>query len=116
MVYKLGKVSDLKTIQSIDHEVGQILWKQVSILSTVYGEDRDVDCDDGGYLLYAERGTPAEEIKAFFDYSKATAEQVDVIETSACKLYSELYLTNNEYGITLILHEADVPKKILEDA
>ena len=88
-----------------------------------------------GYLnkLTTKFGAPMEGVYAFQDFSSipefytipegrtkpfgtvATPEQVDVVETSTCKLYSALYLMHNEYGITVIMHEADVPKKILEE-
>ena len=84
-------------------------------MSDEYGEYRDVAKDDGGYIIYIEPGTNMQNAKKYFDYSKTTPEQVDVIETSTCKLYSALYLLNNEYSITIIMHESDVPKEILEE-
>ncbi len=116
MVYKIGNIRDTAFLPSIDEEVKNIICQQVRILSNEYGEYRNVDKDDGGYVIYAEKGTSTEAIKAIFDYSKPVPEQVDVIPTANGKLYSVLYLLNNEYSVTVIMSEADVPKEILAES
>ena len=115
MVYKIGNMRDMAFLPLKNEEIRKVIHWQVRVLSDEYGEYRDVDKDDGGYIIYIEPGTDIQNVKKYFDYSKATLEQVDVIATSTCKLYSALYLINNEYGITLIVHEADVPKEMLEE-
>ena len=115
MVYKIGNIRDMAFLPLQDDEVRKIIYQQARILSDEYGEYRDVDKDDGGYIIYIESGTDTQNAKKYFDYSKATPEQVDVVETSTCKLYSALFLLNNEYSITIIMHESDVPKEILEE-
>ena len=115
MIYKIGNIRDMAFLPLQDDEVRQVIYQHARILSDEYGEYRDVDKDDGGYILYVKPGTSPQDIKNSFDYSKATPEQVDVVETSTCKLFSALYMLNNEYSITLIMHEGDVPKEILED-
>ena len=116
MVYKLGNIRDTAFLPLMDEEVKNIICRQVRILSDEYGEYRDTDKDDGGYILYIEKGTPLEAIKAIFDYSKSEPEQVDVIPASNGKLYSVLYLLNNEYSITVIMSEDDAPSEILKEA
>ena len=115
MVYKIGNIRDVAFLPLKDEEVRRVIYKQARILSDEYGEYRDVDKDDGGYILYVKPGTSPQDIKNSFDYSKATPEQVDVVEMSTCKLFSALYMLNNEYSITLIMHEKEVPKEILEE-
>lgn len=115
MVYKIGNMRDMAFLPLKDESVRQMIYQQARILSDEYGEYRDIDRDDGGYIIYIEPGTNMQEAKKYFDYSKATPEQIDVVETSTCKLYSALYLLNNEYSITIIMHEGDVPKEILGD-
>lgn len=116
MVYKIGNMRDMAFLPLKNEEIRKVIHRQVRVLSDEYGEYRDVDKDDGGYIIYIDPGTDMQNVKKYFDYSKATPEQVDVIETSTCKLYSALYLLNNEYSITIIMHESDVPKEILEEA
>ena len=113
MVYKIGNIRDVAFLPLKDEEVRRVIYKQVRILSDEYGEYRDVDKDDGGYVVYIEPGTDIQNVKKYFDYSQATPEQVGVIATSTCKLYSALYLINNEYGITVIAHEENAPKEVL---
>jgi len=113
MVYKIGNIRDMAFLPLQDDEVRKIIYQQARILSDEYGEYRDVDKDDGGYIIYIEPGTDTQNAKKYFDYSKATPEQVDVVETSTCKLYSALYLMHNEYGITFIAHEENAPKEVL---
>jgi len=115
MVYKLGNIRDTAFLPLMDEEMKNIIYQQVRILSSEYGEYRDTDKDDGGYVLYVEQGTPTDAIKAIFDYSKSVPEQVDVIPTSKGKIYSALYLLNNEYSVTVIMSEADVPSEILKE-
>ena len=115
MVYKLGNIRDTAFLPLMDEEVKNIICQQVRILSDEYGEYRDTDKDDGGYVLYVEKGTPTEAIKAIFDYSKAVPEQVDVIPTSKGKIYSALYLLNNEYSVAIVMGEAEMPKEILSE-
>ena len=115
MVYKIGNMRDMAFLPLKNEEIRKAIDRQARILSDEYGEYRDVAKDDGGYIIYIEPGTNMQNAKKYFDYSKTTPEQVDVIETSTCKLYSALYLLNNEYSITIIMHESDVPKEILEE-
>ena len=115
MVYKIGNIRDMAFLPLKDEEVRNVIYQQVRILSDEYGEYRDVDKDDGGYIIYIEPGTDMQNAKKYFEYSKATPEQVDVVETSTCKLYATFYILNNEYGITVIMHEGDAPKEILEE-
>ena len=41
---------------------------------SLYGEDRNVDEDDGGYVLYCDPGTSAVELKSFIDYEDLLCE------------------------------------------
>ena len=116
MVYKIGNIRDTAFLPSMDATVKNIICQQVRILSDEYGEYRDTDKDDGGYVLYIEKGTPTEAIKAIFDYSKSVPEQVDVIPTAKGKIYAALYLLNNEYSVTVIMSELDVSSEMLKEA
>ena len=53
MVYKLGNYRDMESLPSLDSTTEDILYSYTSVLSYEYGEDRNVDIDDGGYVLYA---------------------------------------------------------------
>ena len=97
MVYKIGKVSDLARI-AIEDEAKEYLYYYANLLSTEYGENRNVDIDVGGYILYAPSGTTAEEIKAYFDTTQNTAEYVD----SNGVFCSAVYITGDDYGVVVV--------------
>ena len=115
MVYKLGTPADLKQLPPLDISVYNILYEQVKILSDMYGYSRNIDTDDGGYVLYATPGTTAEDVKAVFDYSAACAEYVTLdlfVEPSICKA---LYIANNEYSVMIVMSLADAPAEIIKE-
>ena len=114
MIYKLTHVDDVRKLPISEWNAVPIVKATLSILDEVYGEDRNVDESDGGYLLYASRGTNAEELKAYWNYEDRLYESIEVEDGYA----TILYLLNNEYSVTLVLHEEDMPemlRKELED-
>ena len=115
MVYKLGNISDMKTLPELQDEVQKIIYDQLEILTQFYGADRDVDNDDGGYVLYADPGTSNEEIKAMFDYSQHLPEFVTLHRHTEPLTCSSLYLLHNEYGIVLLMALQDIPVEYLNE-
>ena len=111
MVYKIGNIADLSKIDSADEDAISILSYYATALSTNYGEDRNIDDDDGGYILYCPQGTTNAEIKACFDYSKYSLELLEVI-TSLCAAH---YVLNNDYVVTIILSADDLPEEMIND-
>ena len=111
MVYKIGNIADLGMLPCIADTALELLWHHASVLSREYGEDRNVDTDDGGYILYAVPGTSAEEVKAFFDFSKHIPEHVDQYDT----LCECVYILNNDFAVVIIISIADAPTEILNE-
>lgn len=114
MIYKLSHVEDVRMLPISEWRAVPIVKGTLSVLDEVYGEDRNVDDNDGGYVLYASRGTTPEELKAVWDYEERLCESAEVEDGYAVVLY----LLNNEYSVTLVLHEEDLPetlRKELED-
>lgn len=110
MVYKLGNVDDLAMIPSIDASTLDTLYAYVSVLTNEYGSERDVDRDDGGYVLYATKGTNCEEIKNYFDYLQNKVEYVN----RSNELCEAVFILHNEYAVTVIAHITDAPPQITE--
>ena len=110
MVYKIGNIADLSKVYSADEDAMSILSYYATALSTNYGEDRNLNEDDGGYLLYCPKGTTNTEIKACFDYSKYSLELLEVI-TSLCAAH---YVLNNDYVVTIILSADDIPEEMIK--
>lgn len=111
MVYKIGNICDLERIPTADSNTYDLLFDYVKILTYEYGEERNVDEDDGGYVLYVVPGTSMEEVKACFDYTKHTVETVDRFGS----LCAAMYFLNNEYAVTIIMSIADLPAELIKE-
>jgi len=111
MIYKLGNVKDVDCILGITDTARGVLLQQTKVLTTLYGENRDVDNDDGGYVLWAEQGTKPEEMKAIFDYSVHIPEYVNIDDD----IVSAIYLLNNEYVVVIVMSIDDVPYEIRKE-
>lgn len=111
MVYKIGNVSDLDMIPLIDDTALELLCHYAIVLTYEYGEERNVDTDDGGYILYCPPGTNTEDIKAYFDYTKHTLESADRFGS----LISAMYILHNEFVITIIMSADDAPIEIINE-
>ena len=114
MVYKLGNVSDLDGLPPIDKKTWDILHEYTSVLTNEYGEGRDVDTDDGGYVLYVTPETAAEKIKEFFDYSEAELEYVDRYQWTSPPICGAMYILHNEYAVVIVMSINEVPPEISE--
>ncbi len=115
MVYKSGNVSDLLKLNSVDDTTYNVLYELTSVLTNEYGKDRNIDEDDGGYVLYATPGTKAEEIKAFFDYSAHEIEYVNRFLKAQPPICTAFYILNNEFVVTIVVSIEDAYKEIIEN-
>lgn len=111
MVYKIGNVADLARIPIADDGARSLLQFYANVLSAWYGEERNIDTDNGGYILYAPLGTRAEEIKACFDYTQHIIECVDT-SGDAC---AAVYLLSSDYGVVIVMSLADAPEEITKE-
>ena len=111
MVYKIGNISDLENIPITDGKTFELLYHYAKVLTHEYGQKRNVDTDDGGYILYCPKETNAEEIKAYFDYTKHTVESVDRFGS----LISAMYILHNEFVITIIMSADDAPIELIKE-
>lgn len=104
-------MADWAKVDSADAEAISILSYYATALSTNYGENRNLNEDDGGYILYCPKGTSNAELKAYFDYTKYSLELLDVI-TSLCAAH---YVLNNDYVVTIILSADDLPEEMINN-
>ena len=111
MVYKLGTDLDMATLPSLDAQTEELLYVYTSKLSSEYGDARDIDHDDGGYVLYAPPGTDAEEIKVFFDYSRHMPEYVDRYG----HVCVAMYVLHNEFAVVIVMSVADAPEAFVNE-
>ena len=111
MVYKIGNVSDLARIPISSDKAREILYHFAKVLTTEYGGDRNVDTDDGGYILYALPGTSDDEIKERFDYTQNIIEYGEAFE-DVC--YA-VYILSADYGVVIVMSTSDIPEEILKE-
>lgn len=115
MVYKLGNVSDLEKLMIADETTYNVLHELTSVLTNEYGADRNVNKDDGGYVLYAAPGTKPEEIKAFFDFSAHEIEYVNRFLKAQPPICTAFYVLNNEFVVTIVMSIEDAPQEITDN-
>lgn len=110
MIHKLGNLKDLENIKVDDDAIYRELYEFLSVLSSEYGEDRDIDTSDGGYVLYCEVGTSLVELEKIFNY-RAVFDWSGNIK-STVPYCSTMYFLNNEYAVVLVMAIQDVPINI----
>lgn len=108
MIYKIGTIADLNSLPLLDDTTLELLYHHASVLTTEYGANRNVDEDDGGFVLFAPPGTSNKDIKAFFDISEHTLEYVNTYGS----LCEAVYLTNNDFAVVIVMSIADAPTEI----
>lgn len=111
MVYKIGNVSELENIPITDGNTFELLYHYARVLTLEYGQERNINEDDGGFILYAPPSTNTENIKAYFDYTKHIVESVDRYG----QLYSAMYILSNEFVVTIVGSIADVPSQFINE-
>lgn len=107
---QVEKLYDLKTGYTVPLQVMKEIERLVQLLNYHYGFERDVDNEDGGFvvlLLPEDESVDMDslylELLEEYHLSIDTAE----VETVLCKSgkwewHSDLYMVTNEYGITVI--------------
>ncbi len=113
MIHKLGNLKDLENIKVTDEAIYRELQEFLQVLDQEYGEDRNVEESDGGYVLYCEVGTSLEELEAIFNYKAVFDWSANV--KSEIPYCTTLYFLNNEYCVTLIMAIQDAPINILNE-
>ena len=110
MVFKLGTVEDMKILPQLEPSLRDYIKYLLLVLDTEYSTDRDIDNNDGGYVVFVTEDTPMNEIKEAFDYTRHTVECVEVGEAYS----TAVYLLNNEYTVMLIMPTNELPDELKE--
>jgi len=108
MVFKLGTIDDMKMLPQLEPSLRDYIKYLLLVLDTEYGIDRDIDNNDGGYVVFVTEDTPMNEIKEAFDYTKHTVEYVEIGEAYS----TAVYLFNNEYTVMLIMPTEELPEEL----
>lgn len=98
MIYKLGSVKDLDEVAGVSVEILSECRSYLEILDAEYGADRDIDRDDGGYVILTDSKASDDEVREVFDYTQYLCEFEKKQETFTTRLY----LVSQDYGVVII--------------
>lgn len=111
MIYKIGSTDDIQSIVFESEDAKELVYHYARILTYEYGANRNIDTDDGGYILYATSGTTIEEIETFFDYAGYEVE----LATQQGGVCSALYILSSDYAVVIVMSVNDAPLEILKE-
>lgn len=102
MVYKLGHLKDIDRLPfKLSGKLLDDLFEFLIVLDNEYGTDRDIDRDDGGYVLFCTLDTSEAEVREMFNYFNYTPEWIDEIahQPTYC---SALFMLREDYAVVLL--------------
>lgn len=105
------KISELEKNYRMPEKVVAEIYKAVDMMDKYYGLDRDVDKDDGGYvlLILPEHGEKLEllylEVLGRYRLNVEDAEYKDIIyDNGFIQWHSDLYLVSNDYCLNILYY------------
>lgn len=106
MVYKLAHASEIEGLPfEVSGRLLDNLYEFLIVLDNEYGVERDVDHDDGGYILLCSPGTGEAEIKSIFDFSQYQPEWVNSIEHQP-PYQAAMFFLRDDYAVVLVAPSA----------
>lgn len=117
MFYKVGTVKEMESVKQIlSSELYQAVWDIVTSLDGNYGAERDVEEEDGGFVLILQNIQDIEEAADWcIQLDKDTHEHVSLVKCAVGDYINVLYLMNNEFGVNVFLPKDIAPQVLLED-
>jgi len=113
MIYKIGSVKQVEKLKKIiPEEVYKIILDIVVVLDREYGSKRNIDLNDGGYIIFFDGDNAIEEIKKIICTDINMAEWIEPVGTEYLNAFC---LKNNEFGINYILPKKLIPIQILNE-
>lgn len=117
MIYKAGTVTQMVGLRDkIPKEVYFCALRLATILDGFYGEERNIDSDDGGILVFLETMADVEEFcRIHMRMDGNNHEAVEWVHCEAGNYLNVFYLCNNEFGINVFLPVGIAPKNLLDE-
>lgn len=102
---KIANVYQVEAINNLPAELVQAILENVTILDNEYGEEREVDHGDGGYVVVIESVDELAKLKdVHLDVNTMIPEYVDVVNCSDGQVYtSSLVLLGSDFGIVVVM-------------
>lgn len=114
---KAGTAMQMLDLQDrLPKEVYLYALRLTTILDGHYGENRDVENDDGGVILFVEAIEDVDRIGR--DYVRLDSGNHEAVHFVSCKGgdYADvLYLTNNDFGINVLIPLSLLPEQLLNE-
>ena len=116
-MYKAGTVRELAEFNGkMDDYLYREALSIVKILDNEYGADRDVNNGDGGFVLIAENIHDVALIRERYKHiGSDICEVVDIFNSSSGRYVNAFYLSNNEFGINVLMPIEIAPLELLRD-
>lgn len=108
---KIANDSQITTL-ALRQEVLAVVKEALTVLDEEYGENRNVDCDLGGYVLVVESEKELAQLKDIhIDLEQDLPEYVETIHCSEGEDFAScLLLLGSDFSVLLILPMASVPE------
>lgn len=102
---KIAHVHQLEVINNLPAELVQAVLKNVTILDNEYGQERDVDHGDGGYVVVIESVDELVKLKdVHLDVKTMIPEYVDVVHCREGQVYTNsLVLLGSDFGVVVVM-------------
>lgn len=116
---KIGTVEEIKSSnlkKKIPKEVFQEVLKIITMLDDVYGSDRDVDKNDGGFVVIAENVQDIEAIShQYVALNSGLHQAVDVVKCKDGLYINAFFICNNEFGINVFMSTSIAPNELTKN-
>ncbi len=102
---KIAHVREVEALNGLPSEVINAIRDAVTILDTEYGESRDDDCGDGGYVMILKYKDELERLKDIhIDVETVMPEYADRIQCADGQVFiSTLVLLSEDFGVVVIM-------------
>ena len=113
------KIANVKETENLNllKEVVEVIKEVVTILDEKYDEKRDVNGDNGGYVLVIQDAEELSSLKEIYlDIDDLIPEYVDKIKCSNDEIWvSALILMHNDFGILLTMPISIAPQNLIKE-
>ena len=105
VIRKVSDIEELELRAKLPDEVYKEVCRIARILDELYGEQRSAE-SDGGIIIVAEKKKDLKTIKTeYASLNESDCEGEDIITTPKGNYVNQFYLSNNEFGVNVILPE-----------